>query len=75
MPSLHELAHDLSQPLTVIEATAYCLEMLLPAEDPAISAHLERIRRQVELASQILTSAQADERAANRSRAMAGAAH
>jgi signal transduction histidine kinase len=60
--TLQELAHDLSQPLTVIETTAYCLELMLPEDDPAIAEHLRRIRQQVEVASRILSAAQAESR-------------
>jgi signal transduction histidine kinase len=73
--TLQELAHDLSQPLTVIETTAYCLELLLPEDNPAIAAHLQLIRQQVELAGRILSAAQAGESSLSRSRtkaAMAG---
>jgi hypothetical protein len=72
--TLHELAHELSQPLSVIETSAYCVE-LLSARDPAVCAHLQRIRQQVEVASRILTKAQEAEAALNLPRtnaAMAG---
>jgi signal transduction histidine kinase len=69
--TLQELAHDLSQPLTVIETTAYCLELMLPEDDPAIAEHLQRIRQQVEAASRILSAAQAESHARTNA-AMAG---
>lgn len=73
--TLQELAHDLSQPLTVIETTAYCLALLLPEGDPVVAAHLQRIRQQVELAGRILSAAQAEESSSAHARtnaAMAG---
>jgi nitrogen-specific signal transduction histidine kinase len=52
--TLQQLAHELRQPLSVIETSAYCLELLLPDDDAAGHAHLARIRDQVECASRIL---------------------
>jgi signal transduction histidine kinase len=74
--NFQELAHDLSQPLTIIETTAYCLELMLPKDNPAIAAHLRRIRHQVVLASRMLSAARAQESSttlARRKAARAGA--
>jgi hypothetical protein len=60
---LQQLIHDVSQPLSIIETLAYCLEISLPADAATGLAHLHHIRQQVEAASRILTAAQAQERA------------
>jgi signal transduction histidine kinase len=72
--NFQELAHDLSQPLTIIETAAYCLELLLPKDNPAIAAHLRRIRHQVVLASRMLSAAQAEKSSATRTRRKAARA-
>ena len=65
---LQTLAHDLSQPLSVIETTAYCLKLLLPEDDATIADHLQRIQQQVELAGRILSAAQAENFESSRAR-------
>jgi signal transduction histidine kinase len=50
--ALHELAHDLRQPLGVIESLAYYLE--LTSSDERVSAHLQRIQAMVLQANRIL---------------------
>jgi hypothetical protein len=54
--NIQELVHQLRQPLGIIEALAYCAEMRLQ-EDVAAISELRQIRLQVEIASQILTTA------------------
>ncbi|MBV9759366.1 MAG: hypothetical protein JO340_02275 [Acidobacteriaceae bacterium] len=49
---LEELAHELRQPLGIIESLAYFLE--LTAEDEQICGHLQRIQAMVLRASAIL---------------------
>ena len=50
-----ELAHELRQPLGVIEALAYYLEMKSP--DETVSGHLRQIQAMVSRANGILSSA------------------
>jgi hypothetical protein len=49
---LHDLAHDLRQPLGIIETIAYYLELTGPGE--TVCVHLERIRAMVAEANKIL---------------------
>ena len=50
--SFDDLAHDLRQPLSVIEALAYYLE--ITSGDEKVCAHLQRIRAMVSQANSIL---------------------
>jgi signal transduction histidine kinase len=50
--ALHDLAHDLRQPLGVIESLAYYLE--LTSSDPRAAGHLRRIQAMVLQANRIL---------------------
>jgi signal transduction histidine kinase len=50
--TLDDLAHELRQPLSVIESIAYYLE--LTSDDQAMCAHLQRIRAMVNRANSIL---------------------
>lgn len=51
---LHELIHDLRQPLSSIEAIAYYLEMTLPADQVQARLHMTHLQLLVEQASAIL---------------------
>lgn len=52
VPSIDEIAHELRQPLSTIEALAYFLE--LTAQDERTCAHLQRIQAMVLQANRIL---------------------
>jgi hypothetical protein len=60
---LRELVHEMRQPLGAIEASAYLVGLMLPEEEHPIRAELERMRKQVEIASDILTDATPSRRA------------
>ena len=51
------LAHDLRQPLSAIEAIAYYLEKTLPEEQSEARKYLMRLQELVETSSTILTDA------------------
>ena len=51
------LAHDLRQPLSTIEAIAYYLEIMLPADQSEARRYLSRIRRATEESNYILNAA------------------
>jgi len=55
--TIRDLAHDLRQPLSAIEAIAYYLEMTLPAEQLDARQHLLRVQQLVEDSSAILAKA------------------
>lgn len=55
--TIRDLAHDLRQPLSAIEAIAYYLEMTLPAEQLDARQHLLRVQQLVEHSSAILSKA------------------
>ncbi len=55
--TLAELIHDLRQPLSTIDACAYCLSLILPQTEGAARRHVEMIAQQVEEASRILALA------------------
>jgi nitrogen-specific signal transduction histidine kinase len=61
---VRDLAHELRQPLSAIEAIAYYLEMTLPAEQVAVRQHLLRIQKLVEQSSDIVSRAVHDARPA-----------
>ena len=52
--TFQKLTHDLRQPLSAIDTSAYFLEMILPEGDGLVRKHLENIRQQVLMASQLL---------------------
>jgi signal transduction histidine kinase len=54
--ALADLAHELRQPLSAIEALASFLEIILPANEARAREHLQEIRLQVTTADRILTS-------------------
>ena len=54
--ALGNVAHELRQPLSNIEAIAYYLSMILPPGDAKIQAHLARIRELVQESNEILSS-------------------
>jgi hypothetical protein len=54
---LRELVHDMRQPLGAIEASAYLVGLMLPEEEHGVRAELERMRKQIEIASDLLTDA------------------
>jgi signal transduction histidine kinase len=54
---IFNLAHDLRQPLSAIEAIAYYLEKTLPAEQSEARQYLMRLQELVEASSTILTDA------------------
>jgi hypothetical protein len=51
---LHNLAHELRQPLSTIESIAYYLELALPHSDPRVLEQLTRLRHLVEQSGWIL---------------------
>jgi signal transduction histidine kinase len=51
---LHELVHDLRQPLSTIEAIAYYLEMTLPAGQFQARQYMSELQRLVEETNSIL---------------------
>lgn len=55
--AIRDLAHDLRQPLSAIEAIAYYLEMTLPADQLAARQQLLRVQELVEQSSLILSRA------------------
>jgi signal transduction histidine kinase len=53
---VRHLAHELRQPLSTIETSAFYLQMILQSHpDPRVSAHLERIQNSVEQLDWILS--------------------
>jgi phosphoglycerate-specific signal transduction histidine kinase len=52
--SLRDLAHELRQPLSSMEAIAYYLEMTLPAEQVQARQYMWRLQQLVEQANAIL---------------------
>jgi signal transduction histidine kinase len=69
--TLQQLTHDLRQPLSVIESSAYYLEMILSEDDTVVRTHLQRIREQVEMASRLLNECQEPESRPRTNAAMA----
>ena len=57
MKRFDDLAHELRQPLSVIESLAYYLE--LTAADPSTAGHLRKIQAMVWEANRILADARA----------------
>ena len=53
--ALEDLAHELRQPLSVIDSLAYYLE--LTSRDERVCIHLQQIQMMVQQASRILTEA------------------
>ena len=60
--ALINLAHDLRQPLSTIEAIAYYLELTLPADQVQARNYVSRLQQVVMEASAILSSAVRDSR-------------
>lgn len=54
--ALRDLAHELRQPLSTIEAIAYYLAMILPAHDEKTHEQLDRLQRLVEQSNWILAN-------------------
>jgi len=52
-----DLVHDLRQPLSIIESTAYYLEMM--SDDATIASHLQHIQKMVGETHRILERAAA----------------
>ncbi len=52
-----DVVHDMRQPLSTIETSAFILQSLLSEASPRVREHLEIIERQVALASRILHEA------------------
>jgi signal transduction histidine kinase len=57
---LHDLVHDLRQPLGNIETSAYCLNLLTDPEHVRAHEHLRAIEQQVARAAALLTQAVAE---------------
>ena len=55
--AVFNLAHDLRQPLSAIEAIAYYLEMTLPVEQLEARRHLARLQELVVQSDSILSDA------------------
>jgi hypothetical protein len=55
--TIHDLVHDLRQPLSAIEAIAYYLEMTLPAEQLDARRHLAHLQELVCQSDTILSHA------------------
>lgn len=51
-----ELAHDLRQPLSSIEAIAYYLEMTLPVDQPRTMRYLQTVQKLIFAANALLDS-------------------
>lgn len=62
--AISNLAHELCQPLSAIEAIAYYLELTLPVEQLEARKHLLRLQELVEHSSTILSQAVTASRAA-----------
>lgn len=54
--ALRDLAHELRQPLSTIEAIAYYLSLILPREDEKTQEQLDRLQRLVEQTNWILSN-------------------
>jgi signal transduction histidine kinase len=65
--ALAELIHSLRQPLSTIEACAFYLSLVLPADDEKCREQVERIEQQVAEAGRILMEAARYARAESRS--------
>jgi len=52
--TIRDLVHELRQPLSSIEAIAYCLEMTLPADQIQALPYLHRLQQLVVQAGSIL---------------------
>ena len=57
LPIMSSLVHDLRQPLSVIDACADYLNLVLPATDPRVRQQLELLQQQVGEASRIMHEA------------------
>lgn len=52
---LQDLVHDLRQPLSNIETSAYFLNLLVGSADPRVQEQLQAIQQQVEQAAGLLS--------------------
>jgi signal transduction histidine kinase len=68
---LSDLIHDLAQPLSNIETSAYCLGHIVDS-NPRAQEHLKMIQQQLDTASAMLSAAAAELRRRNAER-VAGA--
>jgi hypothetical protein len=57
---IHDLMHDLRQPLGNIETSAYCLHLITPPGEARTHQHLRAIQEQVARAGELLASAMAE---------------
>lgn len=53
---LHDIAHELRQPLSAIESIAYYLSLVLPREDEKVQEQLARLQQLVEQSDWILSN-------------------
>ena len=51
------LAHELRQPLSVVETSAYLLQLILPPEDVRAREHVRRIYENIEHAHRVIAHA------------------
>jgi len=58
--AIFNLAHDLRQPLSAIEAIAYYLEMTLPPGQSQARHYIHRLQQLVERSNEILNQAASD---------------
>jgi hypothetical protein len=49
-----DLAHDLSQPLSVIAAAVFCMDMIVSSRNHQVRQYLEKVEEQVEVAGHLL---------------------
>ena len=54
---LYTLIHDLRQPLSAIESIAYCLELMVPAEEAQARLYISRLHQLISEASFTLANA------------------
>ena len=71
---LSDLIHDLAQPLSNIETSAYCLSPVIDPENPRAQEHLRMIRQQLDTASAMLSEDAAELRRRNAERVEASPA-
>ncbi|HTS66114.1 MAG TPA: hypothetical protein VMH28_29025 [Candidatus Acidoferrales bacterium] len=58
--ALTDLIHDLAQPLSNIETSAYCLARVLDTDNARAQEHLRMIQLQLDKASAMLSAAAAE---------------
>jgi hypothetical protein len=71
---LSDLIHDVAQPLSNIETSAYCLGRIIDPEDPRAQEHLRMIQQQLDTASAMLSAVAAELRRRNAERVEASPA-